>query len=418
MSGKLMMTRRRKVPFTFTSSLQQQSPAGYAFDIMKAFHRILLAATLLAFLTGNSVPRAVADSAQPAPGPENGGLRMRLIIAPDKIAETPAQRVKIELLNVTDKPVTLRSAWEHDEQTGNMEDYLESATGIETYPAIEPWSGQVMVGRRSRPQEEKILKAGETVTVSWQTDGRRLKNKVVDPLSVQNPDFPVPGLYSVHAVLHLPTAAGMVLLRSNEQQFAAGDSAALPKSTFGQIISVEMKSNFGQINLGTIHQVKTGDQFRIRTGYSEYYRLTITRTEPSWSGGTLAPEPLTPDDSRASVPFPSVGQGAVWTQEPPVKEQLEKEKAAKVPVVLRVQFISESGSDKYGWSKVRLAAQLKNESNHTFPREFEVAHVSTEPGVPAGASTIYLERYNPESEDRWKLLDGSGKSGVSHHKKP
>ncbi|HEX2747237.1 MAG TPA: hypothetical protein VHM91_04490, partial [Verrucomicrobiales bacterium] len=92
--------------------------------------------------------------------------------------------------------------------------------------------------------------------------------------------------------------------------------------------------------------------------------------------------------------------------------------AAKVPVVLRVQFISESGSDKYGWSKVRLVAQLKNESKHTFAREFEVAHLSTEPGVPEGVSTVYLERYNAESEERWKLLEGSGRSGVSHHTKP
>ncbi|HEX2746358.1 MAG TPA: hypothetical protein VHM91_00055, partial [Verrucomicrobiales bacterium] len=279
---------------------------------------------LQAIVAANSVPPAVTDSAQPAPGPENGGLRMRLIIAPDKTAKAQAQHVKIELLNVSDKPVTLRSAWEYDEQTGNFDDYLESATGIETYPAIEPWSGQVRMGGRSRPQEEKVLKAGETLTVGWLADGRRLKNKVSDPLSVQNPEFPVPGLYSVHAVLHLPTAAGMVSLRSNEQQFAAGNSVALPKSTFGQVISADPKSNFGQINLGTIHQVKTGDQFRIRTGYSEYYRLTITKTEPSWSGGTLAPEPLTLDDSRRGIPFPSVGQGAVFTQEPPVNGELEK----------------------------------------------------------------------------------------------
>jgi hypothetical protein len=47
-------------------------------------------------------------------------------------------------------------------------------------------------------------------------------------------------------------------------------------------------------------------------------------------------------------------------------------------------------------------------------KKLSVAHLSWEPGIPEGESTIYLERYNPARNDLWKLLNGSGKDGVSH----
>jgi hypothetical protein len=240
----------------------------------------------------------------------------------------------------------------------------------------------------------------------------------------------MPGLYSVRAVLAISTGGEPVLLRSNEQQFSAGGSIALPKSTYGQILWIGDESGSAQINLGRLQKVETGDQFRIRTGYSEFYRLSINKIEPSWSTGVLFPEPL-PAESSQTVPWPRVGQAVTLanskmpvpatTPGPPRRietSMTDKEKAANVPVVLRVQFISENGADKYGWSKVRLFATLKNESKHTFPDEFAVAHLSTEPGVPPGLCTVYLERYNPDSDERWKLHGGSGKTGISHHAAP
>jgi hypothetical protein len=84
-----------------------------------------------------------------------------------------------------------------------------------------------------------------------------------------------------------------------------------------------------------------------------------------------------------------------------------------------VDLVSEGpAADKYGWSKVRLFDTLKKDTTHVFPHEFEIAHLSTEPGVPAGTCTVYLERYDADSDERWKLLGGSGAGGVSHHAKP
>lgn len=89
-----------------------------------------------------------------------------------------------------------------------------------------------------------------------------------------------------------------------------------------------------------------------------------------------------------------------------------------MPVVLRARLITEGEGSKYLWAQVELVAVTKNDSKHIFARRFRVAHYSTEPGIPHGVATLYLERYNPERDDLWKLLDGSGTSGVSHTTKP
>ena len=96
------------------------------------------------------------------------------------------------------------------------------------------------------------------------------------------------------------------------------------------------------------------------------------------------------------------------------RKLVDEQRAAKVPVVLRVHLLQHEGGDKWGWDKVKLVGVIKNTSSYHFPGEFQLAHYSAEPGVPDGDSTVYLEQYNPANHDVWKLLDGSGTAGVSH----
>src|SRR5205809_419914 len=83
----------------------------------------------------------------------------------------------------------------------------KAAAGIESGRPVAPWIGGVQQGRRTSPQPEHVLEPGEVLTVDWQTEGPRLKNRVTDPIEVQNPRFPFPGLYSVHATVDVITAA-------------------------------------------------------------------------------------------------------------------------------------------------------------------------------------------------------------------
>ena len=89
-------------------------------------------------------------------------------------------------------------------------------------------------------------------------------------------------------------------------------------------------------------------------------------------------------------------------------------KAEKAEVVLRVKLVRLGECNKYCWPEVEILKVLQNKSGFSFKKRLAVAHYSWELGVPEGESTIYLERYNPDRNDLWKLLNGSGKDGVSH----
>jgi hypothetical protein len=110
------------------------------------------------------------------------------------------------------------------------------------------------------------------------------------------------------------------------------------------------------------------------------------------------------------------GQGVKNVENDSWQKLADSVSAGKVPVVLRVRLLKRQGSDKFGWDMVRLVGVIKNTSSFTFPDEFLIAHYSGEPGIPDGQSTVYLQPYNPTSDNLWMLLEGSGNKGVSHHK--
>src|SRR5438552_7365745 len=164
----------------------------------------------------------VGAAEAPEPGPEDGGLRLRLLVTPRADAGKEGYDVRLDLLNVSQRPITLQAGWQHETDTGDVKDYLEAATSIECVPAIAPWIGGVMQGQRTSLQPQQVLKPGEVLSVNWQTDARRLKNHVTDPNDVQNPTFPFPGPYAVHATVDVGTAERTVPLRSNEQLVPVG----------------------------------------------------------------------------------------------------------------------------------------------------------------------------------------------------
>jgi|GEM_PF-1424703 len=258
----------------------------------------------------DGVVHGVAAPPPPEAGPENAGLRMRLTAAPRTEPGKDGYDVRVELINVSDRPVTLQAGWWDEGETADVRDYIESSIGIETSPAIQPWIGQVRAPNRKSPQPERVLKAGQILSLNWQTDKRRLKNRVTDPNSVQNPEFPTPGLYSVHAKVSIITPGGTVLLRSNEQLVSAGGSRELPKHTFGEVRWVDAEKKMAGLNLGFLHKVQAGDQFRIRTAMIDHYRLTLTTVDPESSTGTLQPEPKPAEFPNREVKLPERGMTA------------------------------------------------------------------------------------------------------------
>jgi hypothetical protein len=89
--------------------------------------------------------------------------------------------------------------------------------------------------------------------------------------------------------------------------------------------------------------------------------------------------------------------------------------AKKAEVVLRVRQLSEGEGSKYWWYDVEILKVFKNDSTDAFTNKLSVAADGGKLGVPAGVSTIYLERYNPTEKKYWKLLGGQASTGVSHN---
>ncbi len=252
----------------------------------------------------------------PEPGPEDGGLRLRLVIEPEQVTRKEGFDVRIELINVSKKPITLRTDWDAlrtgrgQEQSGDVKKYLEAATSIESEPAFEPWKGGLpaVVGAPTPKQSEETLKPGETLSTKWTATDRRLKNNVSDPLIVQNPTFVLPGLYSVHAAIDVITAGGTVRLRSNEQLVPIGGSHAMPKCTYGRFINVNVEKQKAVFGLGSLDKIEVGDQFEISSKVA-LWRFTVTEVALRFSEGKLelvsgnefGPNPEPPHEGTAAT---------------------------------------------------------------------------------------------------------------------
>lgn len=271
---------------------------------------VLVACWLLTCL----LPVGQADGATdlPEPGPEKQGLRLRLLIRPDSTAGQQGYDVQVDLLNVSAKPIALRTGWEYESSKGDIREYLEAAVSIQTEPPIAPWLGQVMAGDRQSPQTESVLKPGTVLSLKWQTTGRHLKNRETDPLLV-NPEFPTDGLYAVTASLAVPAADGLVQLLSNTQQVMVGGSSAPPKNTYGALTVTDPDKKTATLALGSTHKVQVGDEFVIHTGLiGSSWRLSIVEVREKESSGALVFEQVSSVRQTPPFGFPKPGAYATF----------------------------------------------------------------------------------------------------------
>jgi hypothetical protein len=241
---------------------------------------------ILAACGAERPPAAGPANAADGAGPENGGMRMRLAVSPCLRGGKEGYDVRLDLINTSKQPIALTGNW-RNEDNGDIEAYLEAATSIECVPEIAPWIGGVAEGQRKLPQPSKVVAAGETLSLSWETQGRHLKNRVTNPNDVQDPTFKYDGLYSVHATLDVITDKGTVRLRSNEQLVSAGGSMAMPKYTHGPLWTVDREKKTALLGLGSLHKVEVGDEFEIGSPKGKHWKLTITQVQEKMSIGKL-----------------------------------------------------------------------------------------------------------------------------------
>ena len=87
--------------------------------------------------------RVCAAADWPEPGPENYGMRLRWVVEPELKGTNESYRVRVDLINVTDRPIKLLGDWPDDYYTGDYREYLAADISIRTEPPIMHWVGQV-----------------------------------------------------------------------------------------------------------------------------------------------------------------------------------------------------------------------------------------------------------------------------------
>jgi len=76
-----------------------------------------------------------------------------------------------------------------------------------------------------------------------------------------------------------------------ENGVAIGGSRESPKHSYGQVWGVDAEANTATLGLGVLHQIEPGDEFQIRTGMTDFWKLTIAQVAPESSTGRLEPLP-------------------------------------------------------------------------------------------------------------------------------
>lgn len=242
------------------------------------------------------------QAAPPEPGPENGGLRLRFVVTTDRQNNVDRHEVALELLNVTKEPIRVLADWPYEEDEGGFQEYVEQAVNLKTVPEIGPWEGQIMSPNRNSPQPEHVLAPDTPLMVKWSTTGRNLKNKENPTLDMSTQPLPTDGLYSVRAVVTIRTTKGTLTLESNEQKVPVGGSREMPKHPLGRTIRINADTLRASIDLGSPEKIAHGDQFILRTGMGDFWRLTIDRVGPKESEGQLVPSDWSGRDAPAAKP--------------------------------------------------------------------------------------------------------------------
>jgi hypothetical protein len=238
--------------------------------------------------------------ALPEPGPENSGLRLRLVVANPPPGGPAEHDMRLEVLNVGKEPVTLVTEWRLGAVgAGDYAQYLEEAT---TFTAVPEVLVRVFcVGGGGDPvQVDALIGPGRSFVSEWRVKGRTLSSFVAQ----RGLTFPADGRFLVRAHVTVKTSAGRyVRLWSNEQPFIVGGRDAAPRQCVARVLPHH--GNKGKQNVvldvGTVGGAKVGDVFRVPAYKRGYWDLHLTHVYRDDSTASVARKSYY-EDGRLRLP--------------------------------------------------------------------------------------------------------------------
>ncbi len=259
----------------------------------------------------------------PRAGPESHGLRLRLQIT--QPADTRhATTVRVEIINVTTKPVTLEAAATTTTKELDYAKYLQAVVGFSTVPQVLTFSEPAVVSGAENESEKRqpptaTIAPGGTLGVTWDVFDYRI-DRAEDywrrPLR-----FPAEGLFSVRAHVSLRTAEGYdVRLYSNIQPFQVGAQASVPKACTAKVQQADPDTRRVTLDVRRADKIAVGDVFWIMGATDQLltWRLDIVEVSTDYSIAEAKPTPASSSDGAAeSDPvFPQAGWTAVLGVKP------------------------------------------------------------------------------------------------------
>jgi hypothetical protein len=256
------------------------------------------------------------DAPAPEPGPAKDGLRLRLTVS-SNVEKVDRHVFVIEILNVSDKPITLVAKFIYEgkeEQT--YDQYLSRATTFVACPEVVEYGYQTGGRFRQSPQPVATIEPGKTLKAQWGTEGRCLE---AYERSWGMP-FPTTGRFDIRAQLVLHTDDGREIgLWSNTQQLLVGGADHAPKGCAATVTSADPETGLVQLDgVGPLNGVKTGDRFRIDMPMRGYFVLEVTNGSTLRSTAKIVEQKIFHPDQKDTPQFPVRGMKAGLEPEKPV----------------------------------------------------------------------------------------------------
>lgn len=288
---------------------------------MKRTHKVTLVIALLLSAHAYS-----GEENLPEPGPEKDGLRLRLVVE-NNPKTIDRHTINLEIINVSDKPITLVGIDEVGKKDSQYADYLQSVTKFDVYPRVLPQYFQINVSSDpARPTA--IIEPGKSLIAKWELKGRRLTAYEV----CWGIEFPTVGRFDVRADLLLertepgkplpPVHAleyierSQVHLWSNAQPFIVGGSTKAPKCCAAAVTKADAEK--GTIYLdgcGTLNGIKAGDHFRIDMPMRARYDLEIVACAEFGAYAKMIGSEIDSYEEKKTPKFPEPGMNAMLLPE-------------------------------------------------------------------------------------------------------